>query len=67
MKEDAEAKIVRLESELLRWQSDYAALAESEKHLQVERDRYRARLRASGQTSVPVKMNARNFVLKLTI
>ena len=40
MKEDAEVKIVHLESELLRWQSDYVALAESEKHLQVERDRY---------------------------
>jgi len=31
MKEDDEAKIAHLESELLRWQSDYAALAESEK------------------------------------
>jgi len=40
MKQDTEARIAHLESELLRWQSDYAALAESEKHLQIERDGY---------------------------
>jgi len=38
MKQDAEARIYHLESELLRWKSDYAALAKSEKNLQIERD-----------------------------
>jgi hypothetical protein len=40
MKEDAEVKIVCLESELLCWQSNYVVLAESDKHLWVESDHY---------------------------